>query len=151
MPIATGINAKTQRFELKSLPDAYVVLRRLTYGEQMTRKDFMSKISMTGGGSRNDRRARQAQEFKAELDLANEKVSSYEFANCIMEHNLEWDDNGTPRLLDFKNPAHVKMLDGAIGQEIDELINDFNNPEGATDEVGETDTGKSKPASETSS
>ena len=69
----------------------------------------------------------------------NEKVTLFEFANCILEHNLEYladpNDLSSATLLDFTKPEHVKMLDGRVGDEIDELINDLNNFED-DDETG---------------
>jgi hypothetical protein len=80
--------------------------------------------------------------FRAEMDLANRDVTLYEFANCIVEHNLEYDNNGVPTLLDLKRPEHVAMLDGPVGEEINDLINEYNDPEGAIDAKSESDTGK---------
>lgn len=136
MPIAVSTNSNEgERFELKSAPpDGFVVLKRLSYGQQMFRRSLLSKAKMEtgGGGNRADRRANANRGFMAELELMNEKVTLFEFANCITDHNLD-DANG--QRLNFSNPEHVKMLDGRIGEEIDELINDLNNFE-ADEETG---------------
>lgn len=137
MPIAVATdNNKGERFELQSAPpDGFVILKRLSYGQQMFRRSLLSKAKMEagGGGNRADRRDRAKQSFTAELELMNEKVTLFEFSHCIIEHNLQ-DANGNA--LDFSNPEHVKMLDGRVGEEIDELINDLNNFE------ADEDTGK---------
>lgn len=149
MPLATGLSGEGQRKDLKSCPpDGYVVIRRMTYGERLERQGFMSKTSIAIDGNRADRRARNAQSFKAEMDLANTQVTRFEFAHLITEHNLQYDTgqrdaSGQPilALLDFKNPTHVAMLDGNIGEEIDQYINEINDFE------SDEDTGKSNPQS----
>lgn len=137
MPIAVQSNTgEGERFDLRSAPpDGFVVLKRLSYGQQMFRRSLLSKAKMEtgGGGNRRDRRDKAKQSFTAELELMNEKVTLFEFGNCIVDHNLQ-DANGEK--LDFRNPEHVKILDGRIGEEIDELISDLNNFE------AEEDTGK---------
>lgn len=139
MPIATGNeNVEGERFELESLKGGFVVLRRLTYGQKMFRRSLLSKARMETGaaGNRADRRAQAKQSFTAELELMNEKVTLFEFQNCIVEHNLEYlDAAGEIKLLDFHRPEDVKKLDGRVGEEIDELITDYNNFE-ADDETG---------------
>jgi hypothetical protein len=118
----------------------------MTWGEKMHRKSFMSKVKIgqeAASGNRAERRSGAAQAFSAELDMMNEQVSAYEFSVSIIDHNLEYkvgtNDDGTDQLakLDFKNPAHLKMLDGTIGEEIDDLITNLNDFE------NDPDTGKS--------
>lgn len=137
MPIVTGnVSAEGERFELKSAkPDGFVVLRRLTYGQKMLRRGLLSKAKLAdagaSGGNRAERRAAAKSGFNAEIELMNEKVTLFEFANCIVDHNLQYLENPADKssvfLLDFTKPEHVKMLDGRVGDEIDELINDLNN------------------------
>lgn len=128
MPIAVAkTDGEGERFDLDSAPpDGFVILKRLSYGQQMFRSSLLSKAKMEtgGGGTRAERRASANKGFMAELELMNEKVTLFEFANCIIDHNLE-DVNG--QKLNFKNVEHVKMLDGRIGAEINDLINDLNN------------------------
>jgi hypothetical protein len=137
MPVAVVTpDYEGDRFDLRSAPpDGYVILKRLSYGQQMTRRGLLSKARMetSGGGNRAERRARGDRGFAAEIELMNERVTLFEYAHCIVDHNL-LDLNGEK--LDFTNPAHVKKLDGRVGEEIDELINELNDFE-----VGE-ETGK---------
>jgi hypothetical protein len=144
MPIAAARNdVEGERFDLQSAPpDGYVVLKRLSYGQKMFRRGLLSKAKMETGSTGNNRAERRANVNKgvvAELELMNEKVTLFEFANCIVDHNLEFlanpQDASSVQRLDFKNPEHVKMLDGRVGEEIDELITDLNNFE-VDDEVG---------------
>lgn len=134
MPIAVATeNLEGERFDLASIKGGFVVLKRLSYGQKMLRRGMLSKAKMQTGGSGNraERRAKGNQGFMAELELMNEKVTLFEFANCIIEHNLEYlanpEDKSSIALLDFTKPEHVKMLDGRVGEEIDELINDLNS------------------------
>ena len=136
MPLATGSNnVEGEKIDLQSCKDAFVVLKRLSYGQQMTRRGLLSKAKMITdtNGNRRDRQQRAKSGFTAELELMNEKVTLYEFANCIVDHNLEYEEDGQIRKLDFRIPEHVKMLDGNVGQEIDELITDLNNFEAGDD------------------
>jgi hypothetical protein len=134
MPLAVAVTHDNgEKFDLKSVKDGFVVLKRLSYGQKMSRRSLLSKAKMQTGGSGNraERRAKANQGFMAELELMNDKVTFFEFANCIIDHNLEYltdpDDLSSVAKLDFTNPEHVKMLAGNVGEEIDELINDLNN------------------------
>lgn len=146
MPIATSLGDTTERHELRSLPGGYVVLKRLGFGEKMLRKNLLGKAKIQtggdGGGSRADRRRRSnsGEGFAAELEIINEAVTLLEFKTCIVDHNLTYlripGDLSSETPLNFSIPEHVKMLDGKVGDEIDELITDMNSFE------DEEDTGK---------
>jgi hypothetical protein len=134
MPIATPIgDGRSDKIELKTCPGGYVILKRLDHGQKMFRRGLLAKAKMEagGGGSREERRNRSKGTFTAEIELSNERVTCYEFANCIAEHNLTYlvnpQDPTSETALDFRIPDHVKMLDGNIGEELDDLIQDFNN------------------------
>ena len=134
MPLAVAVaHDDGEKFDLQTVKGGYVVLKRLSFGQKMSRRGLLSKAKMQAGGSGNraERRAKANQGFMAELELMNEKVTFFEYANCIVDHNLEYltnpDDKSSIAKLDFTNPEHVKMLDGRVGEEIDELINDLNN------------------------
>jgi hypothetical protein len=130
MPVATSAGNPTQRFELKSLPGGYIVLRRLDFGQKMFRKSLLAKPKLETSS-----KSRRQSGFVAELEFLNDKITQYEFATCIIEHNLTYLVNPTDGIasearLDFTIPDHVKMLDGRVGEEIDDLITDFNNFDG---------------------
>lgn len=124
MPKATTNVQDTERKDLKTLPEGYVVLRRMTYGEFMKRRQMTSNLSVSGGKGRQD--------FSGVLELANQKVTEFEFASCVVEHNLE-DEEGN--LLNFKNPVHLQMLDPRVGEEISSYIDEMNQFN-AEEEVG---------------
>ncbi len=115
MPFA-GVGTETERHELKSLPGAFVVLRRMTFGEKLTRQDLI-KLSLEMGGKSKD--------IKGEMAMANKKATQMDFANCIVDHNLEKDENGTR--FNFSNFDEFSSLHPRVGEEIDKLINAMNN------------------------
>jgi hypothetical protein len=115
MPFA-GIGNTTERHDLKSLEGAFVVLRRMTYGEKLGRQD-LTKLSIEMGGKSKD--------LKGEMAMANKRATQMDFANCVVDHNLEKDDVGTKfNLTVFDDFA---KLDPRVGEEIDTLINKMNN------------------------
>lgn len=124
MPKATVDIQSTERHELKSCPEGFVVLRRLTYGEMLQRRE-MVKLAVTS--------AKGSKDFQGELAMASAKTTEFEFKNCIVEHNLE-DDNGNP--LNFGSPVVLRTLDPRIGQEIEKLISDMNRFEENDEELG---------------
>src|SRR5258706_2828939 len=104
-------------------PDGYVIVRRMNYGEKLLRSNMAAKFLMSG--STKDK------EFAGELDMQTEEVAYWDFANLVVEHNVQ-DEDG--RVLNFKNKIDVKKLDGAVGEEIGRIIDEFNAPE-ETEEV----------------
>jgi hypothetical protein len=114
MPVAVFVN-DTKRFDLINLPDAYVVIRRMNYGESLKRQAMVSKIYMA--------QAEGSRDMRGEVDLQPERVAMWEFANLIVEHNLT-DEHDKP--LNFKNPMDVVRLDGPIGSEIGKYIDEFS-------------------------
>lgn len=125
MPKATVNVSETERKELKSLAGAFVVLRRMTYGESVERR-AMLKMSIQGGtgGKRT---------FQGEMAFASREIQLFEFAHCIVDHNLEDDAD---RKLNLSNPVDFAQLDPRVGQEIEGLINDMNNFEDNEEALG---------------
>jgi len=116
MPNATTDQSKAEHYDLKTLPDGFVELRRLTYGEMLRRRDIGSTM-----------RAGQGRGRKAgiEFDTDSLEIQHFEFSRCIVDHNLE-DADGKP--LNFKNTADIIKLDPRIAGEIEQLISDMNQP-----------------------
>ena len=123
MPKATVSTQETQRFDLKSCEGGFVELRKLSYGEVLTRRQIATEISMRGGNRKD---------AKTTVELMAEETALFDFKKCIVDHNLE-DDNGTK--LDFRSKMALAILDPKIGTEIDTLIDGLNNfnPEGDSD------------------
>jgi len=118
MPVAVVTNAVSEKKPLKTLPDAYVVVRRMNYGEKLSRSGMATQFLVGGNTSDKD--------FQGEMKMHTEQLAYWDFANLIVDHNLE-DENGTK--LNFKNPVDVKRLDGIIGDEVGQIIDAFNDVE----------------------
>jgi len=115
MPVATIDPDATDKFDLKSLSGAYVVLRRMPYGKYLHRQEMALQLKIE---------SRKGQSGSTgHMDMANRKVTEFEFAQCIVDHNLE-DANGEP--LDFTNPRSFEFLNPQVGNEIGDLINDLH-------------------------
>lgn len=128
MPMATVDVESTQKHELKTCPDGFVVLRRLSYGQILQRRMF-TKLEIGGDGRSKD--------FRGEMAMANAKVTEFEFQRCIVDHNLE---DATGRKLDLTKAADFNQLDPKIGQEIEGYITEMNS--------FEEEEGDSRPGSE---
>lgn len=115
MPKAVTSGSDTERYDLKSCPpDGFVVLRRLTYGEFLERRQMSSGMKVS---------ASRSNDFEGLLDLMNRKTTEYEFKNCIVDHNLE-DENGNQ--LDFRKATTLTRLDPRVGEEISTYISKMN-------------------------
>ena len=123
MPIAV-VMEEPEHFDLKTLPGAFVDIRRMSFGEKQHRRSFNSKMTM---------RARKGQkDVDTELNMFNANAELFDFARCIVNHNLTDRDE---RPLNFTNPEDVKKLDGRIAEEIATYIDKLNNFED-DEEVG---------------
>lgn len=124
MPRATIDAEARQRFDLETLPggdgeeDGWVELRSLDYGQMLQRRDMAAKMAVEApdgqGGNPMDR---------ATIEIIQRKVTEFEFATCVTDHNLE-DANG--QKLNFKFPQAVASLQPAVGAEISNLIDSMN-------------------------
>lgn len=116
MAIATIVEAN-KRFDLKSAPpDGYVVIRRMTWGEKLKRQGMLTQMSMEIGRDNKD-------DIRAQFDMLQEKVSLWEFANLVIEHNLT---DSKEKLLNFKNYADTARLGPKVGEEIQKYIDEMN-------------------------
>lgn len=115
---------QSTRFELKSCPGGFVELKPMTYGQKMSRQG-MSRLELNMGKAKG-------QDITGVMELANRKATYFEYKNCIVGHNLEKDDDGTP--FNFANELDVDILDPRVGEEISTLINDMNNFENDEDD-----------------
>jgi len=126
MPVAVVTENISDKIPLKTLPpDGYVVVRRMSYGEGLTRESKATRL-LVAGGSDN-----KGKDFQGEVDIQTEALALWDFANLIVEHNCQ-DLDG--RLLNFKNVNDVKKLSDTVGKEIGKIIDDFNAAE-ETDDV----------------
>jgi hypothetical protein len=131
MPRATVNPSESTRFDLKTCPGGFVVLRRLPYGKYLDRQTEAMEIKA---------RAQRGEDMSMELKMMGRKTTVIEFRECILEHNLT-DENEQP--LNMHDPNVLDRLDGRIGQEIEDKLREMN--------VFEADMGKSVTTSSESS
>jgi hypothetical protein len=125
MPRATVSIDDTKRIELKTLPEGYVVIRKFPYGAYLERQSIAMNMQIE---------QQKGQNARGTMKMAARAVTVFEFAKCIVEHNLELDD-GT--LMDFSKEFTLDLLDPRVGQEIGEAINELNT----FDSEGNSSTG----------
>lgn len=131
MPLAV-VMSKPERHDLKTCPGGYVMVRRMSFGEKMTRRGFNSKMDLE--------MTRGSRSAKSTVDLFNEQMEMYDFSHCIAEHNLtklvnkntglpcDADDPDAVEVpLDFTKPSDVKLLAGPIAEEIGTVMDKLNN------------------------
>jgi hypothetical protein len=131
MPVAV-VTEESERFELKTLREGYVVVKRMTYGQHLYRKSIGAKIMLAGAKS----------DHAGEVVAMQEAVALWEFANLVADHNLT-DADG--RQLNFKDANDVKRLAGRVGDEITSYIEKLNNFEEELEEGNSS--GASAPSS----
>jgi hypothetical protein len=121
MPRAV-VDVTPVRYDLKSVPEGYVELRRMTYADWLHRGDIsmLMQVEMEEQRSKGKARGRTA-----DMKLQNQAVTSYELSRCVVGHNLT-DENDKP--LDFKNRRTLDVLDPRVGNEIGELIDEMHKP-----------------------
>lgn len=113
MPNAVANISERFEHDLKTVEGGHVTLRRMTYGESVQRK-AMVKLSMKGTTKADT---------ESEIAMANIEINNFEFARCILEHNLT-DEQGN--LLNFKHAPDIARLDPRTGEEIETLISDLH-------------------------
>lgn len=115
MPKAT-VSLEAIRVDLKSCDGGFVMLKQLPYHEMLVRRDRAARYSLDQAQKGN----------RLDIEMVQAMAREYEFANCIVDHNLE-DDLGNK--LNFANPATLRVLDPRIGEEIEEAIDRLHNRE----------------------
>ena len=129
MPVATVDPNATRRFDLETAPpDGYVVVRKMSYGQYLHRRDMAAKMMVEAPrGKRSD--------MKATVDMVQTATTLYEFQKCIVEHNLEHrEPNGTERPLNLTDAKDFSLLDPLVGQEIQKWISELNQFQKEDDE-----------------
>jgi hypothetical protein len=132
LPKAT-VSMEPKEFPLKTCPEGFVKLRRMSYGELLASNDMAFQVSVEAKQGSSDP--------QMGASMSSGRIAEYRFKCCVVDHNLE-NDAGTK--LEFGNSQTVHLLDPNIGQEIDQLITDMHNWE-------KTFPNSEKPSSDTSS
>jgi hypothetical protein len=124
MPVAVLTGDEDERLDLKTLPDAFVIVKLMDHGQKLRRQDMNSKMKFNMSGRKRD--------VQAEIDMLQKQVTIWEWATLITDHNL-LDLDGRP--LDFKREADVLKVRGKVAEEISTFISKVNNfEEDAEDE-----------------
>lgn len=123
MPRAV-VDITPERKELRSCPGGWVDLKRMAYGDWLHRTDISMQMQIEMEEKRQKNGA-----AKGSIAMQNAAVTSYEFSQCIVDHNLE---DANDRKLDFTKPSALKVLDPKIGNEIGAFINEMH--EGLSEE-----------------
>jgi hypothetical protein len=118
LPNAT-ISTDVEHFDLKSLDGAFVDLVALPFGQRLNRRDMISQMSM----EQQEGRGRRNEPTEVNIKMFTRKAREYEFARCIVDHNLE-DANGNK--LDFRNAMTLEVLHPKVGEEIETLIDELH-------------------------
>lgn len=122
MPVAVANLEETVRKDLKTLPGAFVVLRKMNYGQVIARREML-KMSVSS--------AKGSKDFRGEMAMASKEITRFEFSHCVVEHNLEREEGV---LLNLSSVTDFDVLDPRVGQEIEKYIGDMNNFEEEDDE-----------------
>lgn len=126
MPKGT-VKTEPQHYKLESLPGGYVKLKQLSYGQMLERREMATKLSMEQAQEKPG--VKKNEPDKINVQIIQRAVAAYEFAACVVEHNIE-DEDGT--LLNFGNTMTLDILDPRIGDEISKRLAELN---GETDDM----------------
>lgn len=123
MPIAT-VSTEGVRKELTTLPGAYVVIKPLSHGQALYRREMATNQAMDV-----DTKAGKKQSAKMIIDFVQRASTAYDFRTCIIDHNLEWMPPNAQEAtkMDFKDESMLDKLDPRVGGEIEALIDSLNN------------------------
>ena len=114
MPVAVA-GDEVHKEELKSVEGGYVVIREMSYGERIQRSSLTGAMKVL-----KDNKS----DYAGEISMETQRLTLWDFANLVVEHNLE-DTDG--RTLNFKNEADVRKLSSRIGDEVGTLIDKWNS------------------------
>lgn len=114
MPVAV-VTSEHHKEELRSLPGAFVVIREMTYGERLNRAGLAGAMKIL-----KDTKS----DYAGEISMETQRITLWDFANLVVEHNLE-DVDG--RTLNFKVEADVRKLSAPVGDEVGQLIDKWNS------------------------
>ncbi len=114
MPVAVVVS-EPQRMELKSLPEGFVVIREMTYGEKIYRTGLTGAMKIL-----KDTKS----DYAGEMAMETSRITLWDFANLVVDHNLQ-DTDG--RQLNFRNELDTKKLSARIGDEVGTYIDKLNS------------------------
>jgi hypothetical protein len=117
MPKAV-VDSAAERKDLKSLLGGFVTLKRMSFGAWLHRQDIAMQMTMDMDV--------KSQKADAGVQMSNEAVTVYEFAQCIVDHNLTEDEEETQKLNFGIGGDGVTKLDPKVGNEVSEYIREMH-------------------------
>lgn len=121
------VSTETVHKDLITCEGGWVKLRRMSYGEKLERAQLATdmQIEMVRGSKTQ----------RANVDIMQQQVALFDFAKCIVDHNLYEDDAETVKL-DLSTKRGLTQLDPRIGDEIGKYIDELNNFDEESEELG---------------
>lgn len=114
MPVVVVTN-ELKHYDLKSAPGCYVKVKEMSYGQKIQRTGLTGAMKVL-----KDTKS----DYAGELAMETSKITEWDFANLIGEHNLEIAE-GVP--YNFANRDHLKKLPASVGDEIGKYIDEVNS------------------------
>lgn len=140
MPVGT-VSLTPVRYDLETLPpDGFVELKRMPYGQKLTRAENAMNASMKGSREQMN----EAEEVEMMMNLLQRRVAEIEFRECIVDHNIT-DPDGNK--LDFRIPQTLDHLDPRVGEEISTYIDAMNNYQAEATKPGNSEIGSKEQSS----
>jgi hypothetical protein len=130
MPVATIDPNATENFELETLEEGEITLRRMSFSAFLHRQDIMMKMQIEA--------KEKGDPVGMTMSMGNLETALFEFKECLVDHNLT-DANGNK--LDFTKASTFKILDPRVGEEVQDKIQKMNRY------LEESHLGNSGPAS----
>jgi hypothetical protein len=134
MPVGTVNREPVGPFPLEKLPDGFVTIVKMSYGETLKVGQMQAKM-----------RARSRQEGM-EVEMETLLTQAYIFKRCVVDHNIEKEDGSK---FDLGNVNDLMNLDPAVGAEVEELVSKLNDSEDMAPFLGQSmtpsDSGKPSP------
>ena len=109
--VDVGFRPREHIYDLEEMPGAWVELRRLDHGQSNELTDV--RLAFVAGEDEEEGQAR----------LRSKSGRHYQFARCIVDHNLSADG----KKLDFSKRRDVDKIDPVVGDEIANLIDEHNS------------------------
>ena len=125
MPNASARIETEEHLDLKTLPGGWVKLRRMTYGQSLHRQQIAMQIAVSGESGGRQRQAKGSVSA-GEIKMMQKAVAVFEFANCVVDHNLFMHDEESVKY-DFTRGNALDSLDPRVGAEISARIAEMND------------------------
>lgn len=114
MPVVV-VTEEYRHYDLKTVQDGYVKVKEMSYGQKIYRSGLNGAMKVL-----KDNKS----DYAGEIALETARITEWDFANLIAEHNLEISE-GVP--YNFANKEHLRKLPSKVGDEIGKYIDEVNS------------------------